>query len=132
MQVVASGAYQGSKAVLLAQDASEPGVDLRVVQSVAVEPDTDYLLSGYLRTVDVMADEVGGIGANFFEDTGDFNRTASFGGEREWTYVSRRFNSGSRTVIAIGARLGFFGSLATGQAWFDQVSLAEILEGQSP
>src|SRR6185369_12379932 len=47
-------------------------------------------------------------------------------GDHDWTYLTLRFDSGSRTNVEVGPRLGHYGSTATGQAWFSDLHLIEL------
>ncbi len=44
----------------------------------------------------------------------------------EWTYASIPFNSGSNTRVRMQCRLGNYGGICTGTAWFDDLVLEEI------
>ncbi len=95
--------------------------DARFVQSVPVEPDTIYRLSGWVKAENCDPGFVGAslsvIGSYFlFPDVHD---TAG-----EWVelecYVETRED---QTELRIGARLGDYSSDTTGKAWFDDLSL---------
>jgi HYR domain-containing protein len=87
-------------------------------QNVNVEPNTPYLLTGWIKTQGVDY----GAGANFCL-AGTWTHTEGVFGTRDWTFVRLLFNSGSATQINIGARLGYWGSLSAGTAWFDDLRL---------
>jgi hypothetical protein len=90
-------------------------------QAVAVKPRTRYQLSGYIKTKDVESDS----GANLAVQ-GGFEKTQSLTGDNNWTKVSFVFDSGARESVKVGPRLGHHGKLATGVAWFDDLSLVEL------
>jgi hypothetical protein len=125
-----SQSYQGSRSIKISAPTAN---DARWLQTVAVEPDTNYLLSGWVRTVGVTDTlELVNAGANLgifdlFGSSGAFEHSAGVFGTKDWTYVSMVFNSGSRTQVQIGARLGFYAGTATGTAWFDDLRLTPIL-----
>jgi hypothetical protein len=97
--------------------------DARFTQRVEVKPNTRYLLSGWIKTKDVVIEDQGNrIGANLSLE-GAFEVTESLIGTNDWKYVSLVIDSGDRTEIAVNARLGFYSSLAKGAAWFDEISL---------
>jgi len=98
----------------------------KYVQKVAVKPRTRYLLSGWIKTKDVVVVEKGGrTGANLSID-GGYEASTSLVGTNDWTYVVLVFDSANRTDVTVCARLGFFYSTAKGTAWFDDLSLVEI------
>lgn len=57
---------------------------------------------------------------------GGFEVSDSVTGDADWTYVALVFDAGKRTEVEVCARLGFFGSVARGEAWFDDIVLTEI------
>ena len=96
-------------------------------QEVTVEPETQYLLSGWIKTENVRS----GSGANlaifgtWFYSEGRFGTT-------DWTRVVVWFNSGPSTKVTIGARLGGW-SPSSGKAWFDDLRLTKITpDGSRP
>ena len=100
--------------------------DARLLQNVVVKPNTEYLLSGWIKTQDVFITQDGGrSGASLaIEET--HQSTASVIATKDWTYVTLQFNSGDRTELHLGPRLGHFGSTCTGTAWFDDLCLIEM------
>ncbi|PIQ84557.1 MAG: hypothetical protein COV75_01950, partial [Candidatus Omnitrophica bacterium CG11_big_fil_rev_8_21_14_0_20_63_9] len=106
--------------------------DASWVQAVAVTPNTDYILSGWIRVQDVepqqfvFANDVGAnISspnlANAFPST-TWGTTGSL-----WVQRRLRFNTGSLSSLNIAARLGYFASLTTGTAWFDDLRLERAM-----
>lgn len=117
-------AYEGRRSVKISAPTAN---DARWLQTVAVEPNTNYLLSGWIRTEGVTDTlELVNAGANLCL-YGTFDRSEGVFGTKDWTYVSMVFNSGSRTQVEVGARLGFWAGTATGTAWFDDLRLTPIL-----
>ena len=90
-------------------------------QNVNVEPNTAYLLTGWIKTQNVAS----GAGANLCL-AGTWTHTEGVFGTRDWTFVRLWFNSGSDTRISIGARLGYWASLSAGTAWFDDLRLTPL------
>ncbi|HEU4765767.1 MAG TPA: hypothetical protein VFS77_00295, partial [Pyrinomonadaceae bacterium] len=90
-------------------------------QEVTVEPQTLYLLTGWIRTENVS----GGAGANL-SLIGTWSHTEGLYGTNPWTRVSLIINSGSSTKLTIGARLGYWSSTSKGTAWFDDLQLTPI------
>ena len=90
-------------------------------QEVTVQPNTFYLLSGWISTKNVS----GGAGANL-SLVGTWTHTQGLYGTNNWTRVSLWFNSGSSTRVTIGARLGYWGRTSSGTASFDDLRLTPI------
>lgn len=100
--------------------------DVRWIQTVTVEPNTRYELSGYIRTEDVATSaEPVSAGANL-SIMGGFVYTEPVLGTRDWTYRSLTFDSGAATEVTIAARVGFFSGTSTGTAWFDNLRLRPV------
>jgi len=122
-------AHDGSKSIRIEAAVAN---DARWVQTVAVEPDTDYRLSGWVKTDNVMADPGAFLntGANLsildcFE-TGCFIASMPLEGTNDWTRISFGFNSGSAQQVSVAARLGIYSGGASGTAWFDALQLERI------
>lgn len=100
---------------------SATGNDASLWQEVTVEPNTPYMLTGWIKTANVSP----GVGANL-SLVGTWTHTEGLTGTNDWTRVSLWFNSGVNTRIVIGARLGYWSSLCAGTAWFDDLRLTAI------
>jgi len=96
---------------------SATGADTSYAVDLAVEPDTDYELSGWVRTKGVQ----GALGA-LLNVHGTPFKTNAVVGDSEWTSVKTTFNSESRTRVSINVLFGGFGQ-STGEAWFDDIQL---------
>jgi PA14 domain/Bacterial Ig domain len=86
------------------------------LKAVTLYPNTDYVLSGWIKTANVTGDDGATLGI-----FGRWERSAGVRGTNGWTYVTFPFNSGSDSVVEIAARLGFWSSASTGTAWFDDL-----------
>lgn len=118
-------AKDGKKALVVRLTEAD---DARYVQKVAIKPNTRYSLSGWIKTKDVEIEKGAKHGANLsLEDT--LEATEPLVGTRDWTYVTLIFNSGQRSEVVVYARLGFYSSIATGTAWFDDLVLVELGAG---
>jgi len=92
-------------------------------QTLAVDPFTSYVLTGWIKTEGVThTAELVDAGANL-SLFGGFVRSQGIFGTQDWTLVTLPFNSGSDTEVTIAARLGFFAGTASGTAWFDDLQL---------
>ncbi len=106
---------------------SEDGADTSWFAKVEVEPDTDYRLSGWIRTQGLS----GARGAllNVHEIQGENHaRTRALTKRNDWTEVEVFFNSGNHKKLSINALFGGWGT-ATGAAWWDDVSLQKVTYG---
>ena len=89
---------------------STSGDDALYWQQVAVKPNTNYELTGIIKTQNVVITEAGGqIGANL-SIWGTREVSNSVAGTRNWTKAQLRFNSVTRSSVKIAVRLGHHGS----------------------
>ncbi|MBM5574773.1 hypothetical protein [Deefgea sp. CFH1-16] len=99
------------------------GDDGKLIQAVPVEPNTWYRLSAWVKTVGIP--NAVKTGANLsvidaMEFVGDIK------GDQDWQQIVAWGQTGpEQKEIKIAARLGFYGSLATGTVWFDDISLSQ-------
>lgn len=108
-----TSAVSGTKSARIDASASN---DAYWSQPVSVQPNTNYILSGWIRTQDV----AGGAGASFGL-FGRWDHSAGLFGTNDWTYVTFPFNSGSDNVVYPAARIGHWGATSTGTVWFDDI-----------
>jgi len=101
--------------------------DARWIQTVDVEPNKLYYLSGWIKTDNVShtAESVDA-GANL-SLYGTWTHSAGVFGTRDWTRNGILFNSGSDVQVTVGARLGYWGGTTTGTVWFDDLELKPIV-----
>jgi putative membrane-bound dehydrogenase-like protein len=103
---------------------SEGGGDLSWATRVRVRPDTDYRLSGWIRTegLQTRGNALGAL-LNVHELQDPVNgATKSVVGTSDWTKAVLNFNSGQRSQLTINCLFGGWGR-ATGVAWFDDIAL---------
>ena len=101
--------------------------DAAWIQTVDVEPNKNYCLSGWIKTDNVGHTlELVDAGANL-SLYGSWTRSEGVFGTNDWTYRSFLFNSGDNDEITIGARLGYWAGTTTGTAWFDDLQLKPIV-----
>lgn len=123
-----SVAHQGRHSVRVQADLPN---DARWTQTVAVEPNTVYRLTGWIKTSDVHS--VAGQSVNAGASLGFlglWDRSVGVLGTEGWTQVGMTLNSGDQTQLTVAARLGFWSGLATGTAWFDDVRLTAVTSPQ--
>ena len=109
------------------QISSPTGADVGIYTMVPVKPNTDYLLTGWIKTENV--ENVGG-GYGAVIDVLTYGRTRTIRGTTGWTWVEKEFNSGSATEVRIQCHLGRWGQYK-GTAWFDDLRLVEKAEGSA-
>ncbi len=101
---------------------SEKGADAGWRTEVAVKPNTEYRLSGWIRTVGVK----GAMGALFNVHATENAVTRALQKKNDWTEVEVIFNTGGRQSIQINCLFGGWGT-STGEAYYDDVSLQEVV-----
>ncbi|MEQ1840209.1 MAG: carbohydrate binding domain-containing protein [Verrucomicrobiales bacterium] len=98
------------------------GDDSFLRQTVTVKPRTRYRLTGVIKTDEVVEK---GAGATLSLD-GGFEKSETITGRKSWTRVELEFETGPLDKVKVGPRLGHHGSLVSGKAWFDDLSLVEL------
>ena len=97
--------------------------DARFAQTVKVEPDSLYCLSGYIRAEDVQ----GGHGANLSVEGIYAFSDKCFDTEGEWEYIEYYGETGpGQEYITVFARLGGYSGMSTGTACFAGLSLKKV------
>ncbi|RYG07917.1 MAG: hypothetical protein EOO07_26535, partial [Chitinophagaceae bacterium] len=95
--------------------------DSQLLQSVKVEPQTWYRLSAWVKTSGIPQDN--NIGANLGV-TDVMEHSVDIKGDNDWQELVVWGKTGEdQQELNVVLRLGFYGSLNTGTAWFDDVSL---------
>ena len=122
-KVLANEGHSGNRCMEIAN--LQPN-DSKIIQWVKVEPNTYYRLSGWVKCIGV--DETQKIGANISIlglltiPPVDYKNT-----DLDWKYLEQYGKTGPRQMeIAIVCRLGFYGSLIAGQAYFDDIKLVKV------
>ena len=101
--------------------------DAAWTQTLTLEPNRNYLLSGWIKTEDVAhTTQIVDAGANLCL-WGTWQRTTALTGTNDWTYVRLVFSSGPVGAVTICARLGYSAGVASGTAWFDDLRVSEIM-----
>lgn len=101
--------------------------EARWVQTVNVQPHTNYRVSGWIKTENVgNGTQDPGMEANLALLLNWNQRPIALFGTNDWTYYSFAFNSGEQTQFTLAARLGGWGEVMTGTAWFDDLEVTPI------
>ncbi|MDL2205528.1 glycosyltransferase family 39 protein [Eubacteriales bacterium OttesenSCG-928-N13] len=118
---VSDQAYLGEKSICITNN--QPN-DARIVQRVAVEPTTYYQISCMVRASGISDAQMG---ANIsIENTFDYSNEV-FNTDGAWVRMMIGGITGEdQTEMVIMLRLGGYGSLNTGTAWFDDVQLLKL------
>lgn len=105
---------------------SGSGSDTSWKIDVDVEPNTEYRLSGWIKTSGIS----GAMGAllNVHGTSATEGATKAVSGNSDWTEVSLIFNSGGRRQVSINCLFGGWG-WAKGEAWYDDIALQKISYG---
>jgi dolichyl-phosphate-mannose-protein mannosyltransferase len=97
--------------------------DARMFQTVNVKPNTYYRFSGWIATENVATDLTGAILSLW----GIWDTTPTLNGTLDWTYRELNFKThASQNQVELLARLGMWGNVVTGTAYFDDLSLTEL------
>ena len=97
--------------------------DARYLQEVPLKPETYYRISGWIKTLEVGREAVG---ANL-SISGRLDRSPDFVGTQDWQYAELYVYSGAGAqTMTVTAGIGGYGSLNSGQAWFDDIEVVEL------
>jgi hypothetical protein len=114
-------AHSGQQSVRITADNTN---DVRWLQTVLVAPHTDYELSGWIKTENVVnGDEPYPVGASLNVMGSMSEHTPGLTGTNDWTYVQLYFNTWGRTEITIACHLGYASGTAMGTMWCDDLTL---------
>ena len=106
---------------------SSEGADASWSFKVAVKSNTNYELSAWIKTKNLDTSS-GGFGAQMNLHELQFDgKSKAIKGTQDWTKITTRFNSGSRTELLVNLLFGGWGR-SKGEAWFDDVELFELTE----
>jgi len=107
----------GGRSVMISSGA---GADIGWSQNVSVRPFCRYKLTGWIKTEDVRTPS--GRGALFNLHNLQSARSAAVTGTSDWTEVEMDFRTDTHSSVQVNCLFGGWG-LATGKAWFDDLSL---------
>ena len=108
---------------------STAGADTSWYQDIAVEPDSDYLLSGWIKTENVK----GATGAllEIHSLNGAQPKSAPVTGTSDWQQMSFKISTGKQDTISLNLLFGGWGK-STGTAWFDDLACVKVGSGGGP
>ncbi len=99
--------------------------DAMIFRTMEVKPNTAYKVSCKVKTEKVVPKNNNTGGGAQISIEGTVERSEYIIGTQDWTELALYFNSGSRTSVNIGFRLGGYDDECTGTAWFDDLSLEQ-------
>ncbi len=102
---------------------SEEGSDAVWRTFLSVKPFSQYMLSAWMKTENVVPLTVKGVFLTLHTRPGD--ETTPLTGTNDWTLIEMVFDSGTDDTIQINCVLGFKG-LVRGTVWFDDIRLKFI------
>lgn len=116
-------ARPGYKSKHCAMIASDAGANFSLMNKVAVEPSATYRLVGWIKTEGVRAIDGRGAVINIHEIPTAISTPLT--GNNDWTRVEVVFQTSGQDHLSVNCCLGGWG-LATGKAWFDEISLQQV------
>ncbi len=100
--------------------------DSHLSQKVAVKPLTRYLLTGWVKTKNVVPENPKSTAGASLAISEGFLKSPALNKTQGWKLLSVEIVTVQQTEIAIGPRLGAFGGTVKGSAWFADLKLKEI------
>ncbi|WP_231188459.1 PVC-type heme-binding CxxCH protein [Haladaptatus sp. DYF46] len=126
--------YDGENCVRIHSD---DGADASWNTSFSVEPNTDYTISGWIKTDNLQPVDGSGFGEGPLGATFNVEQIANTGsgtqwdtipdgltGTNDWTKIEITINSGDHEELSLNLLYGGYGE-ATGTAWFDSISFTD-------
>ncbi|RIX52462.1 phospholipid carrier-dependent glycosyltransferase [Paenibacillus nanensis] len=114
-------AYSGEQSAVI-HSASDNHA--RLVQEIQVKPNMTYRFSGYVKTEGL---KESASGAHLYIDGSALYYPQFHDTNGEWAYLEFYGKTGAgQKKILFGASLGGYGSVNSGQAWFDDLSVEEV------
>ena len=113
---------RGSRSISI--DAGTDLNDARWLQEVkGLVPNGRHLLKGWIKGEGIVLDQGASVGANLCAMGGWVRTEPALTGTFDWTETRLELVADAEGRLVIGCRLGFWGSLAGGKAWFDDLTL---------
>ncbi len=124
-----AGLYEDETAVRCVGIVNGTENDSRICQTIAARPDTCYRVSGYIRTSSVTGGRGACLSIDNYSIDGTYCFSADVVGSSEWTAVEMYVKTGpEQRELRVAARLGGYGTMAVGSAWFYGLSVTEFDE----
>ena len=99
--------------------------DCRLCRTVAVEPETRYVLTAELRTENVTGGQGATLSVDNYADDGSYIYSDGLFGTNDWTPVTLAFRTAkSQKAVTLALRLGGYSSVSSGSVWFRNVCFA--------
>ena len=98
--------------------------DHRMIRSLELKPNTAYLFSATIQTVNIQITEAGGLCGAAIEAGNQLSRSVT--GTQKGQYVATEFVAGADGKADVVLRIGGQGSIAKGSATFSALRLIEI------
>jgi hypothetical protein len=118
----AGSGCQGTRSISI--NAGSDLNDARWVQEVTgLVPNGRYLFKGWIKGEEIVLDQGATVGANLCSMGGWDHSQPALTGTFDWTEVQVHLTANSEGRLTIACRLGYYGSLASGKAWFDDLAL---------
>lgn len=114
--------HTGGKSLMIE---SARGSDTSWHQDVRVEPGSDYLLSGWIRTEGFKKGSGRGAMVQIHMLNGKQPHSPPVTTDGDWQRVELRFSTGRQREISVNLLYGGWG-FSTGKAWWDDVSLTRV------
>lgn len=100
--------------------------DCRLCRTVAVEPETRYVLTADVRTEGVEDGQGATLSIDNYSVDGSFVYSEALFGTNDWTTVSLAFRTGaSQQSVTVALRLGGYSAESTGSVWFRNVRMEQ-------
>lgn len=100
--------------------------DSHLSQKVAVKPATRYQLTGWVKTKGVVPQDPKSLAGASLAVRDGFLKSPALNKTQGWKRLSVEIVTVAETEITIGPRLGAFGGIVKGTAWFAELELREI------
>jgi hypothetical protein len=106
------------------------GGDVYTFQTITLQPSTSYVLTGYLKTENILTTEFGAaIRYTVTQPSLVIYSSIRYKGTTDWTFISVPFTTAANYV---GGRVDLHSVSTSGIAWFDDISLTEAQCGTPP
>ena len=98
--------------------------DYRLEQTISVEPDSFYRITCYVKTKGIQDEESAGANISL---TDSLASSSGVYGTNDWQKIELVGKTASKQKnITVAVRVGGFGREASGEAWFDDISVKKI------